>query len=263
MKALLFLMIPACFLWAHTTERQTCDRKFVVGLNNYAPFAFRENGKLQGLAHDIVNDLAKNTSCQFLEEEVPRPSSVEELKRGHLDIVMLVIKGNEYGSSGNFQGLYTTTRRLTVLTSNYDPKKTVSDYLADRKVKFAQLIGTKTVWSEEEQRRLLLAGRIIGVPDPEGAFRLLKQGRVQAVLFSFFLTEYYLKKMKLEGKVVSIKDSEVPAEVGVYYSKRRLNSDEEKMLRQALEKIKADGSLHDILVKYMGEEEASRRVKMK
>lgn len=263
MKALLFLMIPFFFLWAHTTERQTCDRKFVVGLNNYAPFAFRENGKLQGLAHDLVTDLAKSTSCQFIEEEVSRTATVEELKRGHLDIVMLVIKGNEYSSSGNFHGLYTSTRQLTVLKRHYDPNKTVTDYLADRKVKFAQLIGTKTVWSEEEQKKLLLSGRIIGVPDPEGAFRLLKEGRVQALLFSSFLTDYYVKKLKMEGKVMRIKDVDVPAEVGIYYSKRRMNSGDEKMLREAVERIKEDGSLRRILVKYMGEEEANKRVVIK
>lgn len=261
MKVLIFALIPVMFLWARPAERPVCERKFVVGLNDFAPFAYRENGKLQGLAHDLVAELKVRTHCVFQENEISRPTAVEDLKRGKLDVVAFVIKSAELDRSGTFIPFFKTTRELTVLKSNWSPERKISDYVKDEKVKFAHLIGTEIVVSTAEDKKLMASSRFVGVPVPESAFQLLTKGRVQAILFSSFMTDYYVKKLDLVDKVVRIPESNI-VEVGIYTSKRRVTSDEDRKFSEAAEAMKKDGTLLKILTKYMGEKEARKRLSL-
>ncbi len=260
MKVFLVALIPVMFLWARPAERTNCDRRFVAGLNNYAPFAFREKGQLQGVAHDIVEELSQRTHCPFQENEVSRPSAVEDLKRGRLDVMVFVVKSAELDRNSKFIPLFESVRELTVLKSSAVAGRKISSYVNDDKVKFAHLIGNEVVVSIADDKKLIASSRLIGVSDPESAFNLLLKGRAQVTLFSAFMTDYYVGKLKLEDKVTRISDGDNKIEVGVYVSKRRVGTVDEKRITDALIGMKNDGSLEKILAKYMGPAEARKRL---
>lgn len=260
MKLLLALILPVCFLWARPNDSvATCQKKFTVGVNNFAPFAFRVNGKLQGLAHDVLSELSERTGCQFVMNEVSRPASVEDLKRGRLDMVALMVKSDDYLPYSEFLPLYKTTRMLAVLKANWVANKKIEDYISDSKIKFANVIGPKTVMSAGEEKKLVSAGRMVATPDPEGAMHLLSQNRAQAIMMSAFLADYHIKHEGLEDKIVRIRDESMSMDVGVFASYRRMNEADRKMMAQAMESMKSDGTLLKILSRYMGSEEALKR----
>lgn len=237
-----------------------CERRFTVGLNNYEPLAYREKGRLRGLAVDLVEALQEKTGCKYLATEISRPAAIEQINKDRVDLLVLMVQSTEYESGGQFVPVYDSRRELTVLKSSYTKLKTIPQYINDEKIKFAYMISSRSVISEEEERRLLKSARLIGVPTPEEAFKLLQKGRVQAVLFSSLLTSYYKAKFKIQNKVETVIDAEKPVKVGLYLSKRRLNEQEKELLQTTAENLKKDGSLLRIFKKYMSEEEALRRL---
>ncbi|WP_374029167.1 substrate-binding periplasmic protein [Bdellovibrio bacteriovorus] len=242
-----------------TKNRSQCERRFSVGLNNYKPLAYRENGRLYGLAHDLIKELEKKTGCEFTEIEMGRPTAAERINNDRVDMLALLVKSTEYEKGGVFVPFYNSHRELTVAAKIFAKNKKIEDYLADENIKFAYMIGNRTVISEEEEKTLLKGARLIGTPDPEGAFRLLKEGRVQALLFSSLVTDYYIRQMSID-KIHRVADTGRKAEVGFYLSARRVSSAEREMFAHALAEIKKDGSFLRIFSKYMSEEQALRRL---
>ncbi|QDK38920.1 ABC transporter substrate-binding protein [Bdellovibrio sp. NC01] len=261
MKFLVLALLSVAMLWARTDDSPNCQRKYVVSVNDYAPLAYRENGKLRGLAHDIVSEISLRTRCPFMENEVSRPASIDELKRGHSDIVALVPKTPEFEANGTFIPVYKSSRVLLVSKSVWAANKKISDYVNDDKIKFVHMIGAKLSVIGVDENKMVVGGRLIGTPQPEGSFRLFQQGRVQAGFFTALVADYYVKKFKLEDKVVQISDEGLPTEVGFYTSKRRMLSDDDRKLRETIEDMKKDGTLYQIFRKYMSEDEAKRRLK--
>lgn len=256
--AVLGQRVPAQY--QETTLKKPCERRFTVGLNNYEPFAFREKGRLKGLAHDLVVNLKEKTGCQFMESEVARPSAIDQMNRGRIDLLALMVQSKEYEVGGEFLPFYISSREMAVAKKVYSKEKKIEDYVADEKVKFAYMIGNRTVISEAEEKKLLKSSRLIGTPDPEGAYRLLKEGRVQAVLFSALLTSYYFEKMNLRGIAERVVDPSAKIKIGLYVSQRRVSGAEKRMIQEALDDMKKDGSFLFIFSKYMTKDEALRRL---
>lgn len=261
MKFLVSALLSVAMLWARTDDSPNCQRKFQVSVNDYAPFAYRENGRLHGLSHDIIAEISLRTRCPYMENEMSRPTAVEDLKRGHSDIVALVPKAAEFESAGTFIPIYKSTRILLVSKAVWSANKKVADYVNDEKIKFVHMIGARISVEGVDEMKLVASGRLLGTPQPEGSFKLLEQGRVQAGFFTSLVADYYIKKFKLEDKVVQIEDEGLPTDVGIYTSKRRMISDDDRKLREAIDDMKKDGTLYKILRKYMSEGEAKRRLK--
>ncbi|MEK2646522.1 substrate-binding periplasmic protein [Bdellovibrio sp. BCCA] len=259
----LFLGVLAQQVPAQLQEKgtkNTCERRFLVGLNNFEPFAYRENGRLQGLAHDLIVIIKDKMGCQFIESELPRPSAVDQINHGRVDVLALMVRSSEYETGGNFIPFYNSQRELTVAKKVFARGKKIEDYLNDEKIKFAYMIGNRSVISESEETRLLKASRLVGVPTPDNAFRLLKEGRVQAVLFSALVTSYHTKKQKMEDQVEKVVDLSKKVQVGLYLSKRRVSAAEKQSFEKALDEMKKDGSFLRVFSKYMSEEEALHRL---
>lgn len=241
-------------------SKNSCERRILVGLNNYEPFAYRENGRLKGLAHDIVQALKDKVGCEYFETELSARSEAEHINNDRIDMLVLMVKTTEYEKGGVFIPFYETYRQLTVTKKAFSKNRKIKDYINDDKIKFAYMIGNRTVLSKEEEDRLLKSSRLIGTPDPEGAFRLLKEGRVQAVLFSALLASHYVDKMKMTDQTEKVRDETQKIPVGIYLSKRRVSPAEEEMFVRAFEEIKKDGSFVRILSKYMSLDQALYRL---
>lgn len=240
---------------------KSCERRFLVGLNNYEPLVWREGGELKGLAHDIITVFKQRTGCQYIELELPRPSALDRLKHDRVDMLVLMVQGSEYEMGGHFLPFYNSHRELTVAKSAYVKGKKIEDYIADEKIKFAYMIGSRTVITEKEEERLLKSSRLIGTPSPEGAFRLLEEGRVQALLFSSLITSHYLKKMNMSKKIERVVDRSHKVPIGLYLSKRRVSKAEKEKFEKIMAEMKKDGSFLRIFSQYMSPEEAQSRLK--
>lgn len=241
--------------------KNVCERRFLVGLNNFEPFAYRERGRLRGLAHDVIETLKEKMGCQFIESEISHPTAIDQLSRGRVDVLALLVRSNNYEAGGEFIPFYESHRELTVSKKSFVKGRKIEDYIADDKIKFAYMIGNRSVITEDEEKKLLKASRLVGVPGPDEAYRLLREGRVQAVLFSALVSSYHVKKHSMMDQVERVVDLSKKIEVGIYLSKRRINAQEKEMFENALSEIKKDGSFLRVFSKYMTEEEALQRLK--
>lgn len=241
-------------------SKNTCERRFLVGLNNFEPLAYREGGRLKGLAHDVVSVFKEKMGCQFIESDMARPTAVDQMNHGRLDMLALMVKSSEYESGGDFLHFYNSHRELTIAKKSFVKGKKIEDYLADDKIKFAYMIANRSVITEAEEKSLLKASRLVGVPGPADAFRLLREGRVQAVLFSALVNSYHTQKHKMMDLVETVVDHSKKVQVGVYLSKRRVSPSEKEMFEKALVEMKKDGSFLRVFSKYMSKEEALRRL---
>ncbi len=139
---------------AQDSAKKSCDRRFTVSLTNFEPFAYRERGRLKGLAHDVIEAIKEKTGCQFAETETPRSQSVEQINRGRVDILSLIVKSSDYEKGGVFIPFYMSSREISVAKKFFSKNKKIEDYLADEKIKFAYMIGNRAVLSEAEEIKL-------------------------------------------------------------------------------------------------------------
>lgn len=237
-----------------------CTRRYLVDISDFEPLAIRKNGRLEGLVHDLTVELHSRLGCTFIETERSLPVSIDNMSSGRSDIVLLGAERSGYSKGGHFVRLYTNYREMLVAQSSYRPDWKIEDYLQDKKIKFAHLIGGWTMIDKKQEEELLKEGRLLGTPGPEGAFRLLKSGRVQAVLFSGIVNTHHIAKLKMEKIVARVEDPSVRIEIGAFISKRRVTQEERAALEKAFDEMKKDGSFLRIFSKYVSPEEAAHRM---
>ncbi|MFS4458233.1 substrate-binding periplasmic protein [Bdellovibrio sp. HCB2-146] len=251
-KTLWTLAVVLFFSWQAFAQNQVCNRRYQVAVNNYAPFFSRDkNNHPEGITHDMVLDLQKRLGCTFMEKELFRPAAVEHMKGGRLDMVLLVLQGAEFGSSAEFVSLYKVKREVVVLKDHYAKDRNVESYINDKKMIFGNIIGTRTALTQDEEKMLLKSRRLMEAVDYQSLFELLGKGRIQALALTSFVNSHYLKKSKIEDKVVRIVDEDNVTEVGVYFSIRRMDAEERLKIQKALQDMVEDGSFAKMLAKYM------------
>ncbi len=255
-KELLFILCLVLCQVASGSEKD-CGRRFRVDVNSYAPLHFVSNyNEVQGLAHEVVLELAKRTGCVFVQDPVDRPRMADDFKKWRTDFVALVGPTATMLESGDFIPLYRVGRKLIVASAFYDSKKKLEDYLNDSSVKFATQIGMRYFLSRLEEEKLLKSGRLLSVPDPFSAYKLMSSGRIQAFFTSPVVHAYQMKHMPgFDRHHVAIADLDKKSDIGVFVSKKRINSKEQLMVREAIRSMQKDGSLEKIMNKYVSAED--------
>ncbi|UOF01333.1 transporter substrate-binding domain-containing protein [Bdellovibrio reynosensis] len=253
--------IATDFAFAQRKKKEGCERRYIVDMTDFAPIVIRTKGKLTGIAPDLISALRSKTGCIFIESEFSLPEIADKLVRGKSDIVLLAAKKSDIAATNFFVPLYTNTREIVVAKSVFVPNKTINDYIDDPRIKFAHLIGAWSTLDHEKETKLIKANRMIGIPGPEEAFGLLKEKRVQALLFTGIVNSYFIKKLEMENHSARVYDRTDKVEVGAILSTRRMNDDERRYMKLILDEIKADGTLLKILTKYVSYEDAKSRLK--
>ncbi len=238
----------------------TCARRYLVDISDFEPLAIRKNGRLEGFAHDITMELQSRLGCTFIETERSLPVGIENMSSGRSDIALLGSERSGYSKGGHFVRLYTNYREMLVAQGSYRSEWKIEDYLQDKNIKFAHLIGGWNMIDRKQEEELLKEGRLLGTPGPEGAFRLLKAGRVQAILFSGIVNTHYISKLHLEKLIERVEDRSMRVEIGAFISKRRVSTEERLLLEKALDEMKKDGSFLRIFSKYVSLQEAQHRL---
>lgn len=255
-KALLFTLC-LCICQVASASGKDCGRRFRVDVNNYAPLHFVTNyNEVQGLAYEVVIELEKRTGCVFVQDPVERPRMAEDLKKWRTDFVALVSPTAAMLEVGDFIPLYRVGRKLIISSNVYDSKKKLEDYLKDPSVKFATQIGLRYFLSRLEEEKLMKAGRLISVPDPFIAYKLLLSGRIQAFFTSPVVHAHQLKNLpSFEGHYSAMADLDKKSDIGFFVSKKRINAKEQAMVREAIRGMQKDGSLEKIVNKYIAPED--------
>jgi ABC-type amino acid transport substrate-binding protein len=224
-----------------------CTRRFEVGVADYVPIFYREDGKAKGIGHEFARELERRTGCSFVETEYARPAAISQMKLGRLDLFFFSASLFEFESIGSFVPIFETKRSLTVLNSIQDKHQNIEDYIKDKSIKFGVVIGSQSSFTKGEYDLLISQERTIGVPSPDGLFRLIKTKRVQAVMFPSITTKYFVKINKLENLTKELEDPKNKSLVGYIYSNRRMSKSDLALVQDALKEMKADGTMDKLL----------------
>ncbi|WP_148278883.1 substrate-binding periplasmic protein [Bdellovibrio bacteriovorus] len=239
--------------------KDVCSKQFIVGTNNYQPMYFRNSGgKAGGIDEDLIAAIMARRDCGYNSRGMSRPAAVESLKRGQLDLIMLVAENNIYSDGGaDFIPLFRSVRELVVRKSKYKKGQTVADVFGNKKVIFGNLIGSRAVMTESEYQMLLKDSRIIQVPDAVGVYALIQKGRTDAVIATPLLNNYLVKDLKIESDVTLVADRSFTTSLGIYVSRQRVREEERERLEGIVRKMKRDGTIERIISKYLTKDQMS------
>ncbi|WP_413577612.1 substrate-binding periplasmic protein [Bdellovibrio sp. HCB290] len=245
------LVIWTSFDAGAAAGNEPCSRTFEVGLADYAPIYLREKGRLGGIGIEVSRELSRRTGCSFIETEYTRPAAISRMRQGRMDLFFLAGSKFEFENVGVFMPLYEAERSLTYLRSLKKNYVSVQDFLNDKKMRVGVMIGSHSAWTPEELALLNAEGRTVGAPNPEGLFRMLKSGRVQAVLFSTATSLYYIDKLKIAEISTRLPDQKVKSQVGYVYSTRRMSPQEVELINRNMRAMETDGTLKKIYSKHL------------
>lgn len=240
---------------AFATDK-ACKRRFEVGVASYPPFFSRNaSNQPEGFTYELIEGMQNRLGICFIIKELSRPALMEQLATNRLDAVMLVAQNAVFEKSADFIQLWNVSREIVVAKSVYSKDKKVQSYVEDKKIIFGNVIGTRTSFTTEEEKELFKNQRLLEAVDLKSTFELLGKGRVQAILMSPLLNNYYLNMLPNKEDFVRVGDPDDKHRVdaGIYTSKVRVKAKDRDNILKAIEQIRKDGTLAKIIRKYYGE----------
>ncbi|AKP68142.1 transporter substrate-binding domain-containing protein [Companilactobacillus ginsenosidimutans] len=250
--ALLLTMVAAFVLILTGCSNSSNETKtkgtLTIGLEGtYAPYSYRENGKLTGYEVEFGKALAKEMGLKAKFVPTKWDSLIAGLNSKTFDVVI-----NNVGETKDRQKHYIFAKpyvasKSVLITKDGDSKvKSVDDL---KGVKMAEGTGT-----DNYNKAKKFGANIVPSPDFATTMSMIKQGRVQATINSHeaFLT--WAKDNKDSGlKAKVIPTNKIPnTKIAPIF-----NKDSTKLrdkVNKAEDKLRKDGTLKRLSIKYFGED---------
>lgn len=146
--------------------------------------------------------------------------------------------------------LYQTKKILLVNKADFKKGFTVADYVNKSKVKFAAHSAGHYMLNEAELRTLKKQGRVVYDPYPLGTLEILKKKLASATITSatFYLT--YKDSLQIDSfaRVIPLEDD---FNLSIVLSKNRVPKATRDRFREVILSMQKDGSIQEILKKYL------------
>lgn len=217
------------------------------------------DGGWTGIDKDVVDELAKRTGCHFQSTLESRVRIWTMLAGGKLDMSVSGIATPEREIFARFIP-YFATRNYALLDQNLPASATTAEgFLAASGYKVAVVKSYKhgpayDLWLD----KLRAQGRVYEAADFPAVVRLLKIGRVQAILA---LPVSWLPIAQQEGLSESVRVLDWAPKDNVAYglivSRARIPAATAERMAKAIESMRNDGTLLTIFKRHIGDELAS------
>ncbi|WP_332854749.1 substrate-binding periplasmic protein [Duganella sp. S19_KUP01_CR8] len=217
------------------------------------------DGAWTGIDKDVVDELAKRTGCHFQATLESRVRIWTMLAGGKLDMSVSGIPTPEREKFARFIP-YFAARNYVLLDQSLPASATTAEgFLAAQGYKVAVVKSYKhgagyDLWLD----KLRAQGRVYEAADFPSVVRLLKIGRVQAVLA---VPVVWVPVLKQEGLSESVRVMDwVPRENiahGLIISRERIPAATAERMAKAIESMRNDGTLLMIFRRHIGDELAS------
>lgn len=244
-------LVMACLLLPGTVL--ACG-PYRVAFYDYAVLYHRDaDGQYRGIDKDVLDELARRTSCRFDTVLESRARTWALMAAGGLDITLSAVMNAERERMVELVP-YVQSHRAVVLRSRSVPG-TPDDFLRDEsrrllKVKAARDGPQMEAWLAQLEAR----GRIVEAPDQPTAIRAFKAGRADALVIGTAA----LARLRQQDPEFNALDAVfwTPTErvVGALaLSRERVSEADRATLRDALQAMRRDGSLDAILRRHVGD----------
>ena len=215
-----------------------------VGLEGtYAPYSYRENGKLTGFEVDLARDLAKKMGYKVKFVPTKWDSLIAGVGSKKFDMAINDIAMTpERQKSYLFSTPYIYSKTALIMKSDNTTIKGIADIKGK---KIAAATGTANAQNVKQ-----FGGETVSSTDFSTAMELVRQGRAEAALNSKEAFLYYQKSTgATDLKYQEVPSSKIPVQkIGVLMAKN--NKGLQTKVNKALAELRKDGTLKKLSEKY-------------
>ncbi len=241
-KATLYCLLCFSVLFGNTTYAEPL--KLVAF--QYPPLVYQQNGEIIGVATELVRAVFNELGVQIEIEMLPWARSLQYLQSGQADGVFTIFKNPQ---------------RQTFLLYPDEPliEQTISLYTArDKPINFSEKlsdlapyrIGLTRAVSYGERFDAAMRDTLTNltvVNDEQAKFMLLAKGRVDVVVSSIGIADFYIEKLQLDNQI-----SRIPTEIQrvpsyVAFAKTPANRLRVNRFEKALRQLKLSGRYDQIV----------------
>ena len=244
--AVLYCSLPGA--WAGGA----CPPVTRVGLSDLGYTAYREQGRIGGIAVEIANEMARRTGCAFEFHWYPRQRLFIELEAGHIDMTMGSASTPERDAYARHLPYAYLQYDLVLANMPSHRYGSLADFVAHGSGRLNVTRGVSYGAAVDAQLALLAAaGRLEVVSDYETVFGKLEMGRAEGTLATPPIYSKYLKRKQLQGRTVVIPIAESSARfTGIYLSKKTVPEAVHRRYAGALKAMVAEQSIRTIYTRY-------------
>lgn len=246
MVAAMVLVLTGCS--SNSSSETKTKGTLTIGLEGtYAPYSYRENGKLTGFEVDFAKALAKKMNLKAKFVPTKWDSLIAGLNSKTFDVVI-----NNVGENASrkkhyiFAEPYVQSKSVLVTKANDTSIQSVDDL---KGVKVAEGTGT-----DNYNKAKKFDAKIVPSSDFATTMSMIKQGRVQATINS---REAFLTWEK-DNKNSGLKYTEIPtSKLPNTKIAPLLNKDSTKLrdkMVKAEKQLRKDGTLKRLAIKYFGQD---------
>jgi polar amino acid transport system substrate-binding protein len=228
--------------------------------------AFYEYGLMQhqglGIDVDVMAELSKRTLCPMTRINRVRAQIWQDLASGDIDISMSAMKTDDRAQFVWFSSPYITLKNLAIMPQKIAKiASTPAQFLAQPQLRWGMV---KSYRHGETQDAIIAQlrqlGRLDEVSDSQKLFEAMAQGKIQGLFAQSITYNFYLREGIIRDKLVS-RDwaaDDHGTSSRLVFSKKTFSEADSQAWNAVFEQMKRDGSITQILRKYLPEFEVSR-----
>lgn len=230
---------------------QSWAKELVVGIGNgYPPYYYRENGMLEGICVDIVNQVAKEMDLKLSYKLLPWKRMLASAKKGSVDAIMPLFRTEEREKFLLFNGLGLATEINYLFTS----KEKNINYAGDISQLSPHTIGVVNNYSYGEEFDDFPGLQKIFTNSDQHLIEMFSHNRFDLGLGNKYVTLFYARKLKVENELVFLDPPVSQNLLYIGFSKHSKNSDMAVEFAQKLERFKTTTQYYDIINNYLKNE---------
>jgi polar amino acid transport system substrate-binding protein len=233
-----------------------------VGLSDLGYSSYRENGRIVGIAVDVINEMARRSGCKFEFQWYPRQRLFVELEAGHIDMAMGAFRTPERDAYARHLPYAYLQYDLILREPAGQTYASLSDFVEKGSGRLNVTRGLVYDPAIETQLALLAAaGRLEVVNDFETVFGKLEMGRAEGTVATAAIYGKYLKDGKLKRSVVVPIAEATPRFTGIYVSKSTVPTRTRQFYASVLKGIVAEQIVLGFYARYIDEATIKRTFK--
>ncbi|SHN12798.1 amino acid ABC transporter substrate-binding protein, PAAT family [Duganella sacchari] len=241
-----------------------CPSMTRVGFSDLGYTSYRENGRISGIAVDVVNELARRSGCKFEFHWYPRQRLFVELQAGRIDMAMGAFRTPERDAYARHLPYAYLQYDLILRDASGQSYASLSDFVERGTGRLNITRGLVYDSAIETQlARLATAGRLELVNDFETVFGKLEMGRADGTVATAAIYAKYLQHPRLKDSVTVIPIAEAaPRFTGIYVSKKNISPEVRLRYASALKTMVADQYVAGLYGRYIDEATIKRTFRL-
>lgn len=254
MRRAALALLLAC---ATAGAQAACQRELSVGISELGFGAYLQDGQWQGMAPDLIAELARRSGCKLKLAPRPRARVLLEFEQGQLDIITSAMQAPDRDRVGHF--LPYAYAELDLVFNGDAPPRTLDELRQRPEAKLGVVRGVRVGRLKEAVDAMLASRQAEYSPDFDNLVAKLNAGRLQAAIIPNVIHAKMRRDGVLPANAVTVDLQESPPEViGLYLNRANLGAEDVQLLQRHLDAMRREGWVQASYGRYVSEAEVKR-----